>query len=88
VQSQFDLPKRFTLDLDYRYVSSLPGLKVAAYSTGNARLGWSLGRHLDFSVVGQNLLQPYHVEFASDPGPSVAIRRSVYGKLVWTSREN
>jgi iron complex outermembrane recepter protein len=87
-QSQLDLPKHLALDLTYRYVSSLPGLRVASYSTGDVRLGWTLARHLEFSVVGSNLMQPHHVEFASDPGPSVATRRSVYGKLVWTSKEN
>jgi iron complex outermembrane receptor protein len=87
-QSQLDLPKHFSFDLTYRYVSSLPGLRVPAYSTGDARLAWNLARHFEFSVVGSNLLQPDHVEFPSDPGPSVAIRRTVYGKLVWTSKEN
>ncbi len=87
-QSQMDLPKHFTFDLTYRYVSPLSGLGVAAYSTGDARLAWNLARHFEFSVVGSNLMQPHHIEFPSDPGPSVGIRRSVYGKLVWTSKEN
>jgi iron complex outermembrane receptor protein len=87
-QSQLDLPKHLALDLTYRYVSSLPGLNVPSYSTGDVRFGWTLARHFEFSVVGSNLMQPRHVEFASDPGPSVGIRRNVYGKLVWTSREN
>ncbi len=88
VQSAFDLPKQLTLDLTYRYVSSLPGLAVPAYSTADVRVGWSIGPHLELSVVGSNLLQPYHVEFASDPGPNVAITRNVYGKVVWRSKGN
>ena len=87
-QSQLDLPKHFGFDLTYRYVSRLSGLGVAAYSTADARLSWNLARHFEFSVVGSNLLQPNHIEFPSDPGPSVGIKRSVYGKLVWTSKEN
>jgi iron complex outermembrane receptor protein len=85
-QSQLDLPKHLTFDFSYRYVSSLAGLQIPSYSTGDARLGWTLAWHFEFSVVGTNLFQPNHVEFASDPGPNVAIRRSVYAKLVWTSR--
>jgi iron complex outermembrane receptor protein len=87
-QSSFDLPKRISIDLMFRYVSELPAQAISAYSTGDVRLAWSLGRNLEFSVVGSNLLQPYHVEFASDPGPDVAIRRNFYGKVVWRSKEN
>jgi len=87
-QSSLDLPKRITFDLDYRYVSELPSLAVPAYSTADTRLAWSFGHHWEISVVGQNLFQPHHLEFASDPGPNVEIKRSVYGKLVWRSKEN
>lgn len=87
-QSSLDLPKRVSFDLMFRYVSALPAQSIHAYSTADARLGWSVGRHLELSVVGSNLLQPSHIEFGSDPGPDVAIRRNVYGKIVWRSSEN
>jgi iron complex outermembrane receptor protein len=88
VQSSFDLPKGVTFDLDYRYISALPALSVPAYSTANARLAWSFKQNWELSAVGENLFQPNHVEFGSDPGPNVAIKRSVYGKLVWRSKGN
>jgi iron complex outermembrane recepter protein len=88
IQSSFDLPKRFTADISYRFISALPGLSVPSYSTGNARLACSFGRHWEVSVGGDNLLQPHHLEFPSDPGPSVEIKRSGYAKLVWRSKEN
>ncbi len=56
IQSYFELPKNFQLDLTYRYVSSLPDLQVAAYSTADARLGWRINRQFELSLVGQNLL--------------------------------
>jgi iron complex outermembrane recepter protein len=87
-QSSFDLPKGFTFDFNYRYVSALPALAVAGNSSGGARLAWNLGSQWELSVTGDNLLQPHHVEFASDPGPAVGIKRSVYGQLVWRSKEN
>ena len=87
-QSSLDLPRRVTFDLTFRYVSALPALAVHAYSTADARLGWTVGNHLELAVVGSNLFQPYHVEYASDPGPNVAIRRNVYGKIVWRSSGN
>jgi iron complex outermembrane receptor protein len=82
-QSSFDLPKRITFDFDYRYISSLPGLAVPAYSTANARLAWTVARHLELSVVGENLLQAEHLE-----NSQVGVKRSVYGKLLWTSKDN
>jgi len=45
------------------------------------RGAWRVNRNVEFSVVGENLLQPYHVEFVSDPGLPVAIRRGVYASL-------
>jgi len=84
VQSRLDITKNFQFDLSYRYVSSLPDQLVAAYSTADARLGWRLTQSLDFSVVGQNLLQPHHAEYGGDPGPLVEIKRSGYLRLTWT----
>jgi len=86
VQSDFDLPKSITLDLQVRYVSALPALMVPAYTTGNASLGWSATKQLAFSVVGQNLFQPYHYEFNYDPHGLVGIERSVFGRVTWRSR--
>jgi iron complex outermembrane recepter protein len=82
-ESSFDLGKRFSLDLIYRYVSALPKQSIRAYSTGDARFAWHATSHLDLSVVGQNLFQPYHYEFASDPGPNVGIKRAAYGQIAW-----
>ncbi len=82
-QSSFDLPKKFQLDMIFRYVSALPAVSAPAYSTGDARLAWRFHPHIEFSVVGRNLFQPQHVEYAADPGGPVAIRRSVYAALAW-----
>jgi iron complex outermembrane receptor protein len=88
-QSLFNLPKHFELDETFRHSSALPaqtglpGQYVKAYSTADVRLGWHAGEGLDFSVVGQNLLQPYHYEFGGDPGPLVGIKRAVYAKITW-----
>jgi len=61
----------------------LTALKISSYSTADARLGWWMRPSIELSVVGQNLLQPHHYEFASDPGPNVGIKRSMYGKITW-----
>jgi iron complex outermembrane recepter protein len=82
-QSLFNLPKHFELDAMYRYSSALPAQAVGAYSSADVRMGWHGGEGLDFSVIGQNLLQPSHNEFGGDPGPLVGIKRSIYGKITW-----
>jgi iron complex outermembrane receptor protein len=82
-ESSFDISKKLQVDLIYRYVSALPALSVPGYSTGDARVAWRFNRHLELSVVGNNLFQPYHVEYVADPGGPVAIVRSVYASLAW-----
>jgi iron complex outermembrane recepter protein len=88
VQSSFNLMKSLNLDLTCRYVSALRALVVKPYSTGDVRVGWKLQPSLELSVVGQNLFQPDHFEFASDPGPIVGIRRSAYAQITWQREEN
>ncbi len=68
VQSYLDLPHKFEFSQIYRYVSNLPAQLVGAYQTVDARVAWHPNRHLEFSLTGQNLLQPHHPEFGGDPG--------------------
>lgn len=84
IQTSVDFSKRFQADFDFRYVSALPGQAVPAYSTADARFGWRINSELDFSVVGQNLFQPLHSEYAGDPYGLVYIRRDVYARLTWS----
>jgi iron complex outermembrane recepter protein len=88
LQSNFNLPKKFEFDQVYRYASALPAQAVSAYQTVDLRLGWHLGSHLEFSFVGQNLLQPFHAEWGTgDPSQvPIAIRRSAYGKVTWRQK--
>ena len=85
-QSFFKAPGELGVSLTYRYVSALPGpdQRVPAYSTGDVRVARRLGPDLELSVVGNNLFQPHHPEYAGDPGGLVGIRRSAYVKLTWT----
>jgi len=77
------LPKKITVDLAFRYVSSLPQLTVPAYSTADARVAWWITPNIQLAVAGRNLLQPHHAEFRDDPGPLVGIKRTVYGQVTW-----
>jgi iron complex outermembrane receptor protein len=87
LEGRFNIPRGFEVDPTYRYVSSLPFQKVAAYNTADVRLGWRPSHNWDLSLAGQNLLQPHHPEFGSyvftDP-LSVGIDRDIYAKITWT----
>jgi iron complex outermembrane receptor protein len=83
-QSSFTIPRGFELDLMWRYVSEVPNQRVPAYSTADIRFARRVSHNFDVAVVGQNLLQPHHLEYGGIPGPLVRIRRSAYLKLSWT----
>jgi len=83
VHSFVNLPKKLELDETYRYVSALPAQLVRSYQTADLRFGWHFTRQMELSIIGRNLLQPYHAEFGGDPGGLVGIKRSVYAKIVW-----
>jgi len=84
VQSFLTLSRSLTLDLTYRYVSSIPDQKVPAYSTGDIHIAKKIGREFEVSAAGRNLLQPHHPEYGGLPGGLIEIRRSAYLKLAWT----
>ncbi len=89
VHSALNLPWRLEFDQTYRYVSALPALTaqplltIDAYHTADLRGSWHANDSLELALVGQNLLQPHHVEFNGDPATLVGIVRSVYVKATW-----
>jgi iron complex outermembrane recepter protein len=89
LRSSLNLPGRAEFDAALRWVDSLltnngptPGT-VPSYFELNTRLAWHASDRLEISVVGQNLLHPYHVEYGFPDPTRVEIQRSVYGKLAW-----
>ncbi len=86
LQSRLDLGRRFEFDQALRRYGSAPAQNVPAYTTADLRFGWRRGG-VDLSVNGRDLLDSGHIEFASGDGqvPTLGIRRSIFGKLVWTS---
>ena len=83
VQSSMDLPGRLEFSQTYRYVSDLPRQLVPSYGTAGVRLSWRGRRNFEFSVVGENLLQPHHAEYGGNQGTLVGIKRSIYGTITW-----
>ena len=74
------LPRGFEFDNTLRYISALPAQLVKGFTTMDTRLGWRFARHLELSLVGQNLFAPRHAEFNS----GILIERSAYARITWT----
>jgi iron complex outermembrane receptor protein len=87
VQSRIDMGKDFEFDQSLRHDGSLPAQAVPQYTTAGLRLGWH-HREWALSVNGRDLMYQGHTEFAAGDSqvPTLGIRRSVYGKIVWTSK--
>lgn len=96
LQSSWDLPHELEFDLIGRFVPFLQGFNaggtagftdtIDAYVSLDARVGWRPIQKLDFSLVGQNLLDSHHPEFGSEVAvraPLVEIQRSVYAKATY-----
>lgn len=82
-QSFLDLPAHVEFSSDFRYVSGLAFQFTRTYETADVRLAWQAVPHLEFSVTGQNLLQPHHPEYGGDPGGLVGIKRNVFAAVTW-----
>jgi iron complex outermembrane recepter protein len=56
---------------------------VPSYFGLDSRLSWHTSRGIELSLVGQNLLQPRHVEYGFPSVLREEIDRSVYAKVAW-----
>jgi len=83
VRAAVDLPRSIELSLGGRYVSALPAQQVRSYATADARVAWRPVPHIEFSIVGQNLIQPHHPEFGGDPGGLIGIRRGIFAQIAF-----
>ena len=87
IRSSMDLPWRLTFDTGLRWVDMLRvnngpvERTVPSYFEMDARLAWQATKHLEFSIVGQNLLHDHHPEYGF-PGSTTReeIVRNVYAK--------
>jgi iron complex outermembrane receptor protein len=77
------LPYGVDVSPTWRYASALVADEVPAYQTADLRVAWQVTPSIQLSVTGRNLLQPSHVEFASDTGVLVGIRRTVYAQIAF-----
>ncbi len=85
VRSIMDFPHHVQFDSTLRYVDGLPSLGISSYFALDLRLGWTPTKRLEFSLVGQNVLDDHHLEFrpSSISTQTTEVERSVYGKITW-----
>jgi iron complex outermembrane recepter protein len=66
------------------HVSSLADPFVPSYTRVDTQVVWRLRRHVELSLVGQNLLSSRHEEFANTgPLHHTVAQRSVFGRIRW-----
>jgi len=78
----YNLTRNLELDARASYTSSLRTGRIPAFAGLNLRVGWRLSEATEFSVAGQNLLQPRHAEFPDvDAHLHTEVERSVTAKF-------
>ena len=85
VRSYMDLPHNLELDTGVRYVDALPNRSISSYIVGDARIGYRPNVNWLFEVVGQNLFEAQHREFAPSyiQTQVTEVEASVYGKITY-----
>ncbi len=85
LQSYVDLTPRLSFDTSLYFVGELPAPSIHAYARLDSKIGWKFDKHITVALVGQNLLDPHHLEFGSAfQAVATEVPRSVFGKVVWT----
>jgi iron complex outermembrane receptor protein len=93
VRSSLDLPRNLQLDTALRWVDQfhinngpvggpVVGI-VPSYFELDTRLSWHATERLELSLLGQNLLHPYHLEYGFPSPARGAIERTVLAKIAW-----
>lgn len=85
IRSLLDLPWNVQLDTTFRYVDSLYAPRIPSYVTLDVRLAWFPRKDLELAIVGRNLLDDRHPEFAPTfvGTQRTEVQRSFYGTVVW-----
>ena len=85
IRSHVKLLRRLAWDTSAYFVSALPFQQIHSYTRIDSQLTWKVAERVDFSVVGQNLLQDHHLESldAITLVNSALIKRSAYARFTW-----
>ena len=78
-----DLPRGVEFDATVRHVSRLPNPRMPAFTTFDARLGWTPTPNWELAVIGRNLSDRQQRQFISADNAHNEIARSVIFKATW-----
>ncbi len=82
LRSSYDFTPHLSLDAQLRYVDNVQS--IPAYVTADLHLAYRPIPNLEFSIVGQNLLEARHPEQTSPIGlPTTQVPRGIYGRITW-----
>ena len=86
LRSSWNWAYNVQFDLIGRYMDSVSYFGIPKYIEMDTVLTWRATPTMEFSLVGQNLLQSHHLEYEDiQMGmQSTEVVRSVYGALTWT----
>ncbi len=82
--NSWDLGCNWQFDVVGRYVDTLSSLNIPSYFQMDSRLAWTPTAHLEFAVVGRNLLDSHQPEFNDDTIAGVfatEVQRELYGMM-------
>ncbi|MES2071978.1 MAG: TonB-dependent receptor [Pseudomonadota bacterium] len=82
LRSSFDISSTQEIDLSLRHVGALPKPAVPAYTSLDLRYGWKIRPNLEFSIIGQNLLNAAHPE-SGPPLTRSEFERSLMVRTIW-----
>jgi iron complex outermembrane receptor protein len=95
LRSSIDLPRGIAFNAALRWVDAFhmgdgptggPAIGVVpSYWQLDSRLAWQATRHLTLSVVGQNLIHEYHVEYGYPSAAREQIARSISARFTWNN---
>ena len=85
IRSLLDLGWNIQFDSTLRYVDALPGPNIPSYLALDMRIAWSPRKNLEVALVGQNLLDDRHPEFAPTfiGTERTEVERRVFATFQW-----
>jgi iron complex outermembrane receptor protein len=84
VRSLLNVTRRLSWDSTFWWNQRVPSGSVASHVRLDSVLCWKVGEHIDFRLVGQNLVSPGYLEFGDSVGVvGTTEGRSIYGKITW-----
>jgi iron complex outermembrane receptor protein len=83
LNSQINLRDNLEFNTTLYHIGSVPYYSVPSYMRLDMGLTWHVSKSMDFSIIGQNLLDRAHPEFGDDGVIATEVQRGVFGELTY-----